>query len=80
MTYQEIVSSKKDMLTPNDIAPVLGCGAQTIRVSARQRPDMIPFPFVFLGTRMKIPRLAFIAWMTHKTEEDNNDNRTAEEG
>ena len=38
MTYQEIITSTKDVLTPADIAPVLGCDPQKIRVQARQIP------------------------------------------
>lgn len=64
MTYQEILSSTKDVLTPADIAPVLGCDGQKIRVQAKQMPETIPFHYMFIGNRMKIPRLAFIDWMS----------------
>lgn len=64
MTYQEIITSTKDVLTPADIAPVLGCDGQKIRVQVKQMPETIPFHYIFVGNRMKIPRLAFIDWMS----------------
>ena len=63
MTLTEIKASDKPMLTPADVAPVLGCDPQDIRVAARQRPDLLGFNFTVIGTRVKIPRLAFIKWM-----------------
>lgn len=63
MTREEMKSSDKAMLTPADIAPVLGSDPQKIRVTARQRPDLIGFEFSFVGNRMKIPRLAFLRWL-----------------
>lgn len=63
MTLSEIKALDKEFLTPAEIAPILGCDAQDIRVTARQRPDLIGFNFTFVGTRMKIPRRAFIKWV-----------------
>jgi hypothetical protein len=63
MTYQEILESGKDVLTPYDIAPVLGSDPATIRTTARDYPERVQYPFTFSGSRMKIPRLGFIAWM-----------------
>ena len=63
MTLTEIKASDKPMLTPADVAPVLGCDPQDIRVAARQRPDLLGFNFTVIGTRVKNPRLAFIKWM-----------------
>lgn len=63
MTLEEIRVSNKTMLTPADIAPVLGADPQDIRVAARQRPDMLGFNVAVIGTRVKVPRLAFIRWM-----------------
>lgn len=63
MTMTEIRRSAQDMLTPADIAPVLGSDPQTIRLTAKQHPDWVKFPFSFAGNRMKIPRVGFIRWM-----------------
>ena len=63
MTLEEIKLSKKVFLFPADIAPVLKSDPQTIRCTARQRPDLLGFEFTFTGNRMKIPRVAFLRWL-----------------
>jgi len=60
---EQIVASDKPFLTPSDISGVLGSDPQTIRVTARQRPDLIQFPYIFVGNRMKIPRIPFLRFM-----------------
>ena len=62
-TLEEIKKSEKHFLTPADINGVLGTNAHTIRCTARQRPDLLGFPFVFSGNRMKIPRIPFLRFM-----------------
>ena len=63
MTLREIREETKEMLTPQDIADVLGSDPATIRETAKQHPERIGFNYCFIGTRMKIPRVAFIKWM-----------------
>lgn len=60
MTLSEIKQSDKDMLIPADIAQVLGCNPHQIRVAAHQRPELLGFPVIVVGTRVKIPRKPFI--------------------
>ena len=62
-TLDDLISMDKPFLTPADIAGVLGFNPQTIRVTARQRPDLIGFDFTFVGNRMKIPRIPFLRFM-----------------
>lgn len=69
MTLEEIRRSDKAFLTPGDIAPVLGSDPQTIRVTARTAPERVGYPFTFSGNRMKIPRLAFLAFLGVKEGE-----------
>lgn len=63
MTMEEIKRSDKMFLTPADVAGVLKSDPQTVRVTARQRPELLGFQFTFTGNRMKIPRVAFLRWM-----------------
>ena len=63
MTLEEIRKSNKTMLTPADIAEVLGSSPNDIRVTARQRPELLNFPAIFIGNRVKFPRLAFLQAM-----------------
>ena len=64
MTLDEIRASDKTVLTPAEVAPVLGCDAQDIRVQARIAPERLGFNVIVVGTRIKIPRIAFIKYMT----------------
>ena len=62
MTIEDIKKMNKEMLTPGDIAPVLGCDPNLIRHQAKQDIKQLGFPASKLGSRVKIPRKAFIAW------------------
>lgn len=62
-TIEELINSDKVFLTPSDICGVMGCNPQTIRVTARQRPDLIGYEFTFSGNRMKIPRIPFLRYL-----------------
>ena len=66
MTLAELRKSDKDVLTPADISDVLGSDPETIRITARQRPELIGYPYTFTGNRMKIPRAAFLKWFDGK--------------
>lgn len=63
MTLDEIRNSTKEVLTPAEVAPILGCDPQDIRVQARLAPERLGFNVAVVGTRVKVPRLAFIRWM-----------------
>lgn len=63
MTLEEMKASKKEILSPGDVAGVLGCDPQLLRVMARDCPEEIRFPYIKIGNRMKIPRLSFLAFM-----------------
>lgn len=60
---QAIVDSNKCFLTPAEIAPILGMDPQTIRDTARQRPELLKFEFILSGSRTKIPRIPFLRYI-----------------
>lgn len=60
MTLREIVECEKEMLTPKDIAPILGCDAYSISLAAKKNPKALGFKVIVVGTRTKIPRRAFL--------------------
>ena len=60
MTLAEIRSSDALMLTPADIAPILGCDPQCIRDQARTDPSVLGFPVSVIKTRTRIPRIPFL--------------------
>ena len=66
MTIEDIKQMSKDILTPNEVAKILGCDPNLIRYQAKQDIRQLGFPASKLGTRIKIPRQAFIAWFEGK--------------
>ncbi len=68
MTIDEIRVTDKPMLSPVDVAEVLGSDPQTIRLTAKMAPERVGYPFTFTGNRMKIPRIGFIRWMEGNKE------------
>ena len=57
-----IAASDKEMLSPADVAPVLGCNPYAINVAAKCDPARLGFPVCMIGNRVKIPRRAFLRW------------------
>lgn len=63
-TLPELVEiSDKEFFTPQDVAFVLRSDPQTIRVCAKQRPELLGFPVILMGRRVKIPRIPFLRYM-----------------
>lgn len=62
MTIQDIKDMNKEVLTPGDVAPVLGCDPNLIRHQVTKDAKQLGFPVCKIGTRIKIPRQAFINW------------------
>ena len=65
MTLQEIRETEKEFLTPDDIREVLGCSPYSINVQAKEDASKLGFPVMILGTRVKIPRLGFLHWISY---------------
>lgn len=62
MTIQDLKNMNKEILTPGDIAQILGCDPNIIRLQAKQDIRQLGFPASKIGSRIKIPRKAFIKW------------------
>ena len=62
MTLAEIRQSDAAMLTASDVAEVLESDPQDIRQQAKEDPSKLGFPVVVIGSRVKIPRRAFLAF------------------
>lgn len=63
MTLEDIKAMGKEWLTPAEVAPLLGCDPQKIRVQAAIAPQMLGFATCRVGNRTRIPRLQFLRWM-----------------
>ena len=62
MSILELKMSDKEILTPADIAPILNCDPNVIRKQAKEDIKQLGFPASKVGSRVKIPRQAFIDW------------------
>ena len=62
MTRQELEAHPKPYITPEIAARVIGGDAHAIRLQARRKPELLGFPVCVIGTRIKIPKQAFIAY------------------
>ena len=63
MTIQEMLRSDRVYLLPADVAEVLECDPQCIRILARTDRDSLGFPVCVVGHRTKIPRIPFLRFM-----------------
>lgn len=63
MTIEEIKQSTDAFITPAVAASVIGCDPNNIRLTAKQRPELLGFPVCVIGRRVKIPRLPFIQFV-----------------
>lgn len=68
MTLRQIEALDRDTLTPEQVASCLSCDPHYIRLEARGNPARLGFPVICVGTRVKIPRLAFIQFMRGDTK------------
>ena len=62
-TLDALLASDKVMLTPAEVAPVLGCDPYAINVQAKEDPARLGFPVAVIRSRVKIPRLPFLQWL-----------------
>lgn len=63
MTLADIEALDKAFLVPTDVAPYLGVDPYNINVQAQKDPLKLGFPVVVIGSRVKIPKQAFINFM-----------------
>lgn len=53
----------REWFTPAMVSGVLNANPHTIRTTARQRPELLGFPVILAGNRVKIPRIPFLRHM-----------------
>lgn len=63
MTLTELEALETEVLTCKQIAPVLMANPATIHLQAMECPEKLGFPVIVMGSRVKIPRKAFLAFM-----------------
>lgn len=63
MNLQEMGITTKIWLTPADVAPILHCDPQCIRVQAQRDPSKLGYPVIVIGSRVRIPRIPFLKYL-----------------
>ena len=53
----------REFFTAAEISGVLGIDPQTLRDTARQRPELLGFPAILTGSRVRFPRIPFLRFM-----------------
>ena len=69
MTLDDLEKLDREFLIPKDIAPILGVDQYNINLQVKYDKqngiNSFPFPTMLIGTRVKIPRRAFLEAMKH---------------
>ena len=64
VTLDDVRNSKKDMLSPSDIAPILGVHPYSINKA--KKDGTLEFKAMFIGKNLKIPRIPFLKYMEER--------------
>ena len=63
MTLEELQNLPGEILTPSQVAPLIGMDPNTLRAQAHEDPRKLGFGVIVTGSRVKIPKRAFIRFM-----------------
>lgn len=63
-TLPELVAkTDREWFSADEICGVLNTNPQTLRTTARQRPELLGFPSIVSGNRVRFPRIPFLRHM-----------------
>lgn len=63
-TLPELVAKcDREFFTAAEICGVVGSDPQQLRLTAKQRPELLGFPAILVGNRVKFPRIPFLRYM-----------------
>ena len=63
MTLEQIAAIPGEVLTCQQIAPILRANPATLHQQAMEMPHLLGFPVIVAGNRVKVPKRAFIKFM-----------------
>lgn len=63
MTFEEIKESDKDFIFADDVKDVICVSPNALRKQAHEDPSKLGFPVMVCGTKVRIPRKAFIKFI-----------------
>ncbi len=64
MTLEQLAAIPGEILTCQQVAPILKANPGTIHQQAIEMPWLLGFPVIVAGSRVKIPKRPFIRFMT----------------
>lgn len=77
LKLDELEKLDKEFLIPKDVAAILGVDPYNINIQAKQDikngVNSLGFPVIVIGSRVKIPKRAFIKFMRGDIHELEND-------
>lgn len=63
LNRDQIENTDIEVLTCANVSGVLRANPATIHLQATERPELLGFPVVVVGSRVKIPRVPFMRFM-----------------
>lgn len=63
LSLDDVRAMDREMLTADVVSQVVEIDPHALRLMARERPELLPFPYMVYGHQVRFPRLAFIRWM-----------------
>ena len=57
------MTKEKATINSQEAAEILGCSRYSLYLMARDHPEKLGFPVMFVGNRLKIPRKPFMAFL-----------------
>lgn len=60
---EKLKASKSILVNVEDIAPIIDCHPQSIRMQAKDAPQLLGFRVIVHGSRVRIPRLPFLDFL-----------------
>ena len=63
MTLEQLEALPVEVLTCAQVAPLLRANPATIHGQAMERPELLGFPVIIAGRRVKIPKRPFLKFM-----------------
>jgi hypothetical protein len=63
LTLDQLEALPAEVLTCAQVAPVLCASPATLHLQALERPELLGFPVIVAGSRVKIPKRPFLRFM-----------------
>ena len=69
MTLNDLLLMNTPVIPGTWAAQAMGMDPTRLIGYARERPELVPYPYQLNGNRMKIPRVPFLKWLGCTDEE-----------